>query len=107
MLIHAQGREWCGDEEHIIGRYILTGRRDYFITLDHATARHNVAEVRAAFNEIYNQEGMASRAEFVSMEIYNEPRQIKDINSMLNLIDVYIYKNSNTEDQYEFPLQYS
>jgi len=106
MIIRAQAREWCGDEDHVIGRYKLTGRRDYFITLDHSIARYNVTEVRTAFNEIYDQEGMDYRAEFVSMELYNEPEQIKDIDSMLNLIDVHIYKNSNSEDQCELSLEY-
>jgi hypothetical protein len=106
MIIRAQAREWCGDEDHVIGRYKLKGRRDYFITLDHSIARYNVAEVRTAFNEIYDQEGMNYRAEFVSMELYNEPDQIKDIDSMLNLINVHIDKNLKVEEQYEFSLEY-
>ena len=96
MVIHAQCKEWYGDENYTTGRYKDKGSRDFLITLNSTHSMYNRDEVRAAFNDMYDQEGMDIRYEYIYMEPYNEPLQIKDIACMHNLINKHIEDNGTT-----------
>tara|TARA_B110000858_G_scaffold195496_1_gene252055 strand:+ start:876 stop:1205 length:330 start_codon:yes stop_codon:yes gene_type:complete len=90
MIIHSRCKEWHGDEAMVEGSYKPKGDRDFIITLNHHQALDHTAAIRAAFNEIYDQEGLRYRYEFQSIEIYIEPVEIKDIACMQNLINKHI-----------------
>ncbi len=95
MIIHAQCNEWYGGDsgDFTTGRWKDKGSCDFLITLDSKHSMYNREEVRAAFNDMYDQEGMDIRYEYIYMEPYNEPQQIKDISCMLNLINKHIEAN--------------
>ena len=96
MVIHAQCKEWHGDEFYTTGRYKDKGNRDFLITLNTIHTNYNRDEVRAAFNDMYDEEGIAIRYEYIYMEPYIEPQQIKDIGCMYNLINKHIEANGTT-----------
>ena len=89
MVIHARSKEWYGDDNFDTGRYKYTDDCDFLLTLN--TTSHNPEAVRAAFNEMYDQIGMQTRYEYISMNPYIEPLQIKDIGGMHNLINKYLH----------------
>jgi len=99
MVIHTQCKEWYGDDLTSEGRYKMKGGRDFLITLTTTQAMYNQLEVREAFNEMYDQEGMQTRYEFISMELYFEPLQVKDIACMQNLISKHI--NDNLKEAFD------
>tara|TARA_B110000495_G_scaffold203020_1_gene225070 strand:+ start:883 stop:1212 length:330 start_codon:yes stop_codon:yes gene_type:complete len=94
MIIHSQCKEWYGDEAMVKGRYKFKGGRDFIITLNHHQALHHTAAIRAAFNEIYDQEGLHYRYEFQSIEIYIPPVEIKDLACMQNLINKHVTEHA-------------
>lgn len=93
MVIHAQRKEWYGDETYTTGRYKDKGSRDFLITLNTNHVKYNRDEVRTAFNDMHDQEKTYIRYEYIYMEPYIEPQQIKDIGCMHNLINKHIEAN--------------
>ena len=94
VIIRTQHREWVhsthDNRSPSDGYYVNKGNVDFLLTLDTNIVREHKESIEKAFDEIYNQGGMKDQYVFSTVEVYNEPRCIKDIASMTNLINKHI-----------------
>lgn len=77
VIIHAQTKEWYGDEDHVgekgHGRYKMKGGCDFITTVSEADYMYEEHKIRTAFNCQFDMNGSHMRYEFHDIEFYWEP----------------------------------